>query len=127
MKRGARFRLWLCTAGLLVAFAYFTGVSPARTYLAQRASLTKAEKNLEMLSEQNDLLEKRVELLRSDAEIERLARERYNLVRPGEEAYAVLPPAQPLPPPTSVAPKQDKSPDDGNFFQQVWKSLTGRL
>lgn len=40
--------------------------------------------------------------MHTDAEIERLAREQYNLVRPGEEAYAILP--GPADRPTSIAP-----------------------
>ena len=48
-----------------------------------------------MLRAQNDAYEERIERLQTDEEIERLAREQYNLVFPGEEAYAVLP--APLP------------------------------
>ena len=39
----------------------------------------------------------RVEALGTDEEIERIAREQYNLVFPGEEAYGILP-ATPPPP-----------------------------
>jgi len=37
-------------------------------------------------------LRERIRLLNTDEEIERLARRDFNLVFPGEEAYAVLPP-----------------------------------
>jgi hypothetical protein len=49
-----------------------------------------------VLRAQNEAFEERIERLESDDEIERLAREQYNLAYPGEEAYAVLP--APLPP-----------------------------
>ena len=50
-----------------------------------------------MLQRENELLEQRITVLKTDAEVERIAREQYNLVRPGEEAYAVLPaPAPPV-------------------------------
>ena len=123
MKR-ARALVWVGVAALLVAGVHFAGVFPTRTYLAQRASLSTAERNLEVLSEQNKVLEDRIDLLRSDAEIERLARERYNLVRPGEEAYAVLPPTEAPTPSTTVASRPAKSADDGNFVQRVWRTVT---
>jgi cell division protein FtsB len=82
------------TAGLAALLA--VGVFPTRTWLDQRSATTEAQSRLSVLREQNDNLAERIDRLESDAEIERLAREQYNLVMPGEEAYAVLPP--PLPP-----------------------------
>lgn len=96
-----RIGVWMAVVVLGLAAVHFAGIFPTRTYLAQRAALSTAEKDLSVLTQQNDLLEDRVKLLQSDAEIERLAREHYNLVRPGEDAYALLPP--PASPSTSVA------------------------
>lgn len=76
----------------LLAVAVF----PTQTYLAQRRDTSEAEQRLAVLEDQNDAYAARVGRLQTAAEIERLAREQYNLVRPGEEAYAVLP--APLPP-----------------------------
>jgi cell division protein FtsB len=70
-------------------------VFPTSTYLEQRRDTTEAEQRLAVLRDQNQAYEDRIERLESPEEIERLAREQYNLVRPGEEAYAVLP--APLP------------------------------
>jgi hypothetical protein len=75
----------------LLAFAVF----PTSTFLDQRADTTEAEERLEVLREQNAAYEARIERLQTVEEIERLAREQYSLVFPGEEAYAVLP--APLP------------------------------
>ena len=75
----------------LLAFAVF----PTSTFLDQRADTTEAEERLDVLRTQNEAYEARLERLRTDEEIERLAREQYSLVYPGEEAYAVLP--APLP------------------------------
>lgn len=72
----------------LLAFTVF----PTRTWLDQRAAEAKAREHLEVLAHENTALEERVEALDRDSKIEQLAREQYNLVRPGEEAYAVLPP-----------------------------------
>ena len=71
------------------------GVFPTRTWLEQRAATTETSDRLDQLRERNEALLGRIEQLQSDEEIERLAREQYQLVYPGEEAYAILPP--PLP------------------------------
>jgi cell division protein FtsB len=77
--------------GLLVV-----GVFPTKTYLQQRSDTTESEQRLQVLQDQNDAYEQRLEELQTPEAIERVARESYNLVEPGEEAYSVLP--APLPP-----------------------------
>ena len=90
-------RLWILLASVVLVAALFLFVFPTRTYLAQRDSLAGAEERLDVLQRENELLEQRIAVLKTDAEVERIAREQYNLVRPGEEAYAVLPaPAPPV-------------------------------
>ncbi len=81
------------SAALLGVLA--VAVFPTSTYLDQRADTKEAEERLAVLRDQNEAYEARVERLQTAEEIERLAREQYNLVFPGEEAYAVLP--APLP------------------------------
>jgi cell division protein FtsB len=93
----ARRALWPLLGSVTLVGVLLLGVFPTRTFLAQRASTHHAEEQLQVLREQNDELAARVAALNTDAEIERLAREQYNLVRPGEEAYAILPaPPPPL-------------------------------
>lgn len=79
--------------GLVVVLAL--GVFPTRSFLAQRGDVDQAEQRLSVLREQNQAMEDQLAKLSTPEEIERLAREQYNLVRPGEEAYSVLP--APLP------------------------------
>ena len=67
------------------------GVFPTRTYMDQRRAMATADEQLRVLRTENGALEDRVARLHEDAEIERLARAQYNLVFPGEEAYALLP------------------------------------
>jgi cell division protein FtsB len=98
------------------------GVFPTRTWLAQRAATEGAEEQLAVLREQNEALEERARLLHSDAEIERLARDQYNLVRPGEEAYAVLPPPASEEPSTLPGPPSE---DDRNLLEKAWDGITG--
>ena len=93
--RRRRRRIWALLAVVTVLAFLFLAVFPTRTYLEQRSATRRAEEQRRVLEEENKLLQERVALLGTDAEIERLAREEYNLVRPGEEAYAVLPPPPP--------------------------------
>ena len=72
-----------------VAGLLFIGVFPTRTFLAQRTRLRRTEEQLDVLATQeNSASRTGSTALSTDAEIERIAREQYNLVYPGEEAYA---------------------------------------
>jgi cell division protein FtsB len=84
---------------LLLAVLVLT-VFPTRTFLAQRNSIERTEEQLAVLRAANGELSGRIAALSTDAEIERLAREQYNLVKPGERAFAVLP----APPPKLTLP-----------------------
>ncbi len=86
---------------VFVAFL-FVFVFPIRTLLAQREERGKIQERVEVLEEQSATLEKEAERLKNDSEVERLARERYNMVRPGETPYAVVP--APEPTTTTTAP-----------------------
>jgi cell division protein FtsB len=78
--------------GFVVFIAILFGaVYPTRTYLAQQRQLRAVHKTLALFKQQNGHLEAEANRLQSDDEIERIARARFNLVKPGEEAYAVVP------------------------------------
>jgi cell division protein FtsB len=119
MRRAA----WPLTAAVILVGLLFLFVFPTRTYIAQRRGMHDAQQRVEVLSEQNRQLAARVKKLNTDAEIERIAREQYNLVRPGEEAYAILPAPQPVTPTTQApaGPKQKKS---RGFFASAWDTIT---
>jgi cell division protein FtsB len=94
-RRNARLR-WLGTrvgsvalTGLLV-YAVF----PVRTYLSQRSDNDRAREQLDVLSEENQRLEQRADELRDPETVEEIARRDHNLVMPGEESYAILPPPE---------------------------------
>src|SRR5947207_9060696 len=92
--------LWVVLAAVTIIGALFIGVYPTRTYLAQHSALQKAQHQLTVLDNENAKLDQEAADLNTDSRIEQLARERYNLVRPGEEAYAILP----APPPKVAVP-----------------------
>jgi cell division protein FtsB len=72
----------------------FVGVFPTQTYFSQRAAIARAEQQLGVLSEQNDRLEDRIDDLNSRAEIERIAREQFEMILPGERPYVMVPPGE---------------------------------
>jgi cell division protein FtsB len=75
---------------LVVAFL-LVAVFPTRTLLTQRSETSAARSEVEDLRVSNRELEERIAVLQTDAEIERIARKDHGMVKPGEEAYAVLP------------------------------------
>jgi cell division protein FtsB len=93
----------IAVASVVFVGFLFGAVFPTRTYLAQRRQIAAATERLELFQRQNALLEAEAKRLQSDEEIERIARARYNLVRPGEEAYAIVPVPKPDPPPAPRA------------------------
>lgn len=107
----------IVVASVIFIGILFGAVYPTRTYLSQQRELKAAQHKLELFREQNGRLEAEAKRLESDEEIERIARARFNLVKPGEEAYAIVPvPPKPgapgvaavAPPP---APKRTAGPD----------------
>jgi cell division protein FtsB len=105
---------------VIVVGVLFLAVFPTRTYVAQRGKLASTAERVDVLSEQNERLAARVRKLNTDEELERLAREQYSLVRPGEEAYAILPA------PSAKAPEAESAPkDDGDgFWSRLWDDVT---
>ena len=102
-------------ARIVVASVIFIGilfgaVYPTRTYLAQQRDLRAAHHKLALFHQQNAHLDAEAKRLENDEEIERIARARFNLVKPGEEAYAIVPvppkPGDPAPPAPAPAPKR---------------------
>jgi cell division protein FtsB len=88
-SRAAVLRLAIAT--LVLIGALFLFVFPTSAVLNQRGQLSDAEQRLSVLKQQNARLASESKRVLSDAEIERLARDRFNMVRPGEQAWAVVP------------------------------------
>lgn len=104
MSRRAVRRIWPLVVAVVLIGVCFLAVFPTRTYLAQRRARAAAVERLRILEAQNRKLAERARELHTDAEIERIAREQYNLVRPGEEAYALLPAGEA--PTTTAVPRK---------------------
>ncbi|HUZ42861.1 MAG TPA: septum formation initiator family protein [Acidimicrobiales bacterium] len=89
--------LLLVVVAVMAAMGMFLFGYPTRTYLDQRAQLTREQAMVDRLAVQNQTLQSEAARLQNTGEIERLARQDYGLVQPGQEAYAILPAPTPTP------------------------------
>ncbi|MDP1792901.1 MAG: septum formation initiator family protein [Acidimicrobiales bacterium] len=119
-----RTRLVVAFLGSVAVIAVLAvAVFPTRLWMDQKRDIASAEHRVAVLNEANTALQKRIDELGTDSAVERLAREQLNLVKPGETAYAVLPPADDAKPrvTTPLAPVVEET--DRNF----WERLRDRL
>ena len=112
-------RAGLVFAALALVIVMAWAVFPAQAWLDQRQERRELTAQEAALTAENQALQARVDQLRTDEEIERLARQ-YNLVKPGEEAYFLLPQpgATTVPPP---APVPEPAPKDS---PSLWERIT---
>jgi cell division protein FtsB len=81
-------RIACCAVVLVIAaflFAY-----PTQSLLAQQRSVNESRRHLASIEQQNRDLQIQARRLRLASEIERVAREKYNMARPNEKAYTVV-------------------------------------
>ncbi len=78
---------------VVISAAVVAAWFPAEALLHQRASLAGAQAQLATLHEQDAALAQEARNLGDAGEIGRIARQEYQLVNPGQQAYEVLPPA----------------------------------
>jgi cell division protein FtsB len=90
--------LGLALLGLLFVFVY-----PTRTYLQQHNQISAAQHHLAQLHRDTARLEGQSRQLQTAAAVERIAREQYGLVKPGETPYVIVPTAPPATTPTTAA------------------------
>jgi cell division protein FtsB len=109
----------LFVTAVVVVGVLFTFVNPTRQWLDQRGNISAAHERVDVLDKRSADLAARAEQLRTDAEVERLAREQYGLVKPGEQAYAILPTQAPAPP---AAPPEASKKKSG--WAKVWDTIT---
>jgi len=118
--------VFLVMVGLVTAV--LGGVFPFRQIFAQHRQVDTAEQQLADLIAANEELEEEIATLQTPTEIERIAREQFGLVRPGEVGYVVEQPAGAAE--ESVIAEPTVAPDDeersGSWWRGVWDFLTGR-
>lgn len=109
---------------VLFGAAFVTQVVPYRQIIDSQRQVSEARNHLAALEAENERLEADVAALQTEAEVERLAREKLGYVRPGETAYVVLdPPASDQPPPPPPAEVEEV--EDQTWVERLWDFLTG--
>lgn len=123
-RRRVRVSGLLALATLAAVVAVAVGIFPWRQIIDQQASVGLAEEKLSALRAENRLLAEEIAALSTDTEVERLAREQFGLVMPGEVGYVVVAPegaALPAREPLEL----DRS-GDRPWWRDLWDFLTGR-
>jgi len=109
----------LVSLGLVAA-----GVLPLQQYLGRENEVRAAQDRLDQLIEENAALSDDATALLSEQEVERIAREQYGFVRPGEIGYIVITPdtdeAVEAPATAPVSPAEDR-----NLLQRIWDFVAG--
>ncbi len=77
--------LYAAFVGLLLA----SYVSPLQEILESRSSILTLRADLQELEKKNAARERLAEQLETEAGVERAARERYGMIKPGESVYIV--------------------------------------
>ncbi len=115
---------WALAVVLLGALALtVSGILPFRQLVSQQRQIERSQDQLTALERENQVLSDDIAMLGTDAEIERIAREQYGLVRPGEVAYVVVTPRE-----TAVVVAQPDlvvRSDERTWWQRVWDFITG--
>ena len=115
---------WVLAVVLLGALALtVSGILPFRQLIMQQNQVERSEAQLAALQAENRVLSEDIDMLDTDAEIERLAREQLGLVRPGEVAYVVVTPEE-LPTAAEVADPVVHS-DVRPWWRRVLDFITG--
>jgi cell division protein FtsB len=90
---------------LVLGGAMYLFVFPARTYLNQKQGIAAEERTVAVLKAEDAKLTEESAALQDNATIEQIARREYGLVKPGQQAFMVVPAAsrpQPAAPPPAT-------------------------
>jgi cell division protein FtsB len=123
-RRRSRLRSMVFVALLVSVGLMAAGVLPVQQYLERENQVDAARAQLAELEERNAELADDAAALASDQEIERIAREQYGFVKPGEVGYVVITPdpvvvdrTAPEPAPAVEEPR--------SLLQRIWDFITG--
>lgn len=108
---------------LLTGAAFLTQVVPYGQIVESGRQVDAARTQLTQLETENAELRADIAALGTDAEIERLAREKLGYVRPGETAYVVLDP--PGTTEDTEEPAPVAVPEEKTWVDRVWEFLSG--
>ena len=122
-RRGFGLGRFLVLAFVVLVIVGASGIFPFRQIIAQNRSVDLAQRKLDALVEENLRLEQQLAALQSPQEVERLAREQFGLVMPGEIAYVAVVPegdAAEEVPPVAVGFTKERP-----WWKAFWDFITG--
>ncbi len=122
-ERRKRYRPHGAAIVILLVALFVSGMYPARQLVAKHNRIDSLKADSKRLDAEIAELRARRDALQTDAEVERLARQDLNMIRPGETAYAVVPGP-------SMVPKRVKQPplappDGPSALQRWWDAFRG--
>jgi|RhiMetdeSRZDD1v2_1073273.scaffolds.fasta_scaffold2798023_1 cell division protein FtsB len=120
MTRISRSSWLLSASAATIATVLLVFVFPTSSLLAQRRDRAQVESQLRGVTNENRLFEARIRQLLTRAEIERLARSKYNLVHDGEQAFAILPPRAAAPVPKRGGARPSAPAGEQTLWARVW-------
>ncbi len=80
----------LFVVGLALTVLAGLAILPAQTWFSQKQKMAEAEAEIARIEAETVELERELLLLGTDGEIERRARQDFDLVYPGEESYRIV-------------------------------------
>lgn len=119
-SRPGAFVAVLLLVGLAIVLA---GVFPFRQLIAQERLVDNTRAQLDALVAGNESLQAQIDAVQSPTELERIAREQYGMVRPGETSYVVELDGGPVP---EAVIGEDQKLDSRTLLERFWDFLTGR-
>ena len=91
VRRRRAIALRVTVAALVVVGLLFVVVFPLSAWLDQRSTLDQSERQLQTLQRERKRLDREAARIITPSEIEKVARDRFGMVRRGEQAYAAVP------------------------------------
>ena len=123
-RRRSRWRSMIFVALLVSVGLIAAGVLPVQQYLERETQVREAQDRLDQLLASNESLSEDAAALLTEQEIERIAREQYGFVRPGEIGYIVITP-EPDPESTAEPVVPEATSDDRSLLQRIWDFIAG--
>jgi cell division protein FtsB len=122
-RRGLGFGGTLLTMLIVVGLAAAAGIIPFRQVLAHDRSVELARQQRDALTAANFQLEQQIAALETPGEVERLAREQFGMVMPGETAVVAIPiPDETLP----VVERPTEFVDHTPWWRALWNFISGQ-
>lgn len=121
-RRGGYFIPVVLVIGLVIAV---TSVFPFRRIIEQNRQVEGARTELAALRVENERLALETEALKTPSEVERLARENFGYVRPGDTSYVVVEPVG-LAAADDPQPEPQDEIESAGLLHAIWDFLTGR-